>query len=325
MKPCRRSLLLAGVVLASGTRLSAQTDPAHRVAFLSGGRQADTQVYFDAFLAGMKALGYREGENLSIDAQFADYSVERGDKLAGEIAARKPAVILCSGAGIVAAFKVAPPLPLVFVYSGDPVEGGFADSLARPGRSATGISLLALELIAKRLEVLKSIKPNLRRVAFLASPLHPGQQQELVASRAAASRLGVEVLYHEVRTPAELSAALPAVVAEKADGALLFSDALMVGQRQMLAEFFLSQRIPSASGWSAFPDSGHLLSYGPERGAVWRRAAYFTDRILKGASPAELPIELPTKFELVVNRRTAAAMGLPLPPVVLARADRIVD
>jgi putative ABC transport system substrate-binding protein len=287
--------------------------------------RSDTQAYLNEFVGGMQALGYREGDNLSIDAQYADYSPERAGRLAAEIAERKPAVIVTSGGGITPATKLTPPLPVVFVFSGDPVEAGYADSLARPGRNATGITLLALDLIGKRLEFLKQIKPKLQRLAFLASPLHPGQKGELAASRAAANQLGIEVLYHEARTPDELAAALPLVAAEKVDGALLFSDALMIGQRQKLAEFFLRERIPSAAGWSAFPESGHLLSYGPERSAVWRRIAYFVDRILRGVRPADLPIELPTIFEFAVNRRTASQMGLSLPQGILARADRVIQ
>lgn len=320
----RRLLITSGALLGTSYAL-AQSLPVHRVAFLSGGRPSDSEAYFREFLSGMSALGYRDGDNLSIDAQFAEYSPERAATLAVEIAARKPAVILATGSGIAAASRLMPPLPVVFMHSGDPVEAGFADSIARPGRNATGITLLALDLIAKRLELLKEIKPNIRRVAFLASPLHPGQKGELAAARAAAAKLGVDVVYHEVRTPAELVAALPVVASEKPDGALLFSDALMSGQRQMLSEFFLKHRIPSAAGWSAFPDSGHLISFGPERNAVWRRLAYFVDRIVKGASPADLPIELPTIFELVVNRSTAAAMELSVPQVVLARALRVVE
>jgi putative ABC transport system substrate-binding protein len=234
-------------------------------------------------------------------------------------------VILAQGGGIAPACRLTPPIPVVFLHSGDPVEAGYVDSLARPGRNATGISLLALDLILKRMEFLKEMKPGLRRIAFLASPEHAGHKRELAASRTAAAQLGVEVSYHEVTTPAELAAALPKVAAEKPDAALLFSDSLMIGQRQLLAEFFLRQRIPSAAGWSAFPDTGHLLSFGAERGAVWRRLAYFVDRILKGARPADLPVELPTIFELVVNRKTAAAMGLTVPASVLARTDRTVD
>ncbi len=245
--------------------------------------------------------------------------------LAGEIAALGPAVIVASGVGIAPAFRLSPPVPVAFLMSGDPVDAGFADTLARPGRNATGVSLLALDLIVKRMEILKAIHPRLRRVALLASPEHAGQRHELAASKAAAMQLGIEVSYHEARNPAELERALADVAVARPDGALIFSDALMSGQRKVLAAFFLKHRIPSAAGWSAFPEVGHLVSYGPERGAAWRRMAYYVDRILKGARPGDLPVELPTVVEMVVNRRTAAAMGLELPPAIVARADRVID
>jgi putative ABC transport system substrate-binding protein len=321
----RRQLLIAAGAMLVAPRALAQAGRTHWVAFLSGGRPSDSEQFLNAFLGGMREHGYRVGANLSIDAQYAEYSTERAAKLAAEIAGRKPAVILAQGGGIAPACRLSPPLPVVFLHSGDPVEAGYVDSLARPGRNATGISLLALDLILKRMEFLKDVKPGLRRVAFLASPEHAGHKRELAASRTAAAQLGVQVSYYEVSTPADIAAALPKVAAEKPDAALLFSDSLMIGQRQLLAEFFLRQRIPSAAGWSAFPDSGHLLSYGAERSAVWRRLAYFADRILKGARPADLPVELPTIFELVVNRKTAAEMGLAVPPSILARADRAVD
>lgn len=297
----------------------------YRVAWLSGGRKADTEASFSALLDGLRDYGYREGDNLVLEARWADYVVERCPQLAAELAATKPAVIVTQGAAHGAAVRLSPPVPVVFLHSGDPVAAGLAESFARPGHHATGISLLALELTAKRMDLLRQIVPRLRRVAFLANPEHPGEQRELAASQAAAAQLGLEVTYHQNRTPAEVDRVLGTLAATRPDGAVLFSDALMVGQRQKLATFFLQHRIPSATGWSDFPESGHLLSYGPDRPAAWRRVAYFVDRILKGARPGELPIELPTVFETVLNRRTATALHLTVPPVLLARADRIID
>jgi len=322
----RRRLVLAAAsaLVARGLPAQAQSRTPHRVAFLAGGSQADVGYFFDSFRAAMRELGYREGENLLLDERYGNYSAERVKKLAEEVAALKPAVIVANGGGIVPACRLTPPLPVVFLQSGDPVDAGVADSYPRPGRNATGVTLLALELIPKRLEILRQIHPKLRRVAFLASPEHAGQKLELAASRDAAAKFHVAVTYHEARTGAELEKILPAVAAERPDGALLFSDALMIGQRKMLAEFFLKHRIASGASWSAFPESGHLMSYGPERHAAWKRLAYFVDRIVKGARPADLPIELPSTMELVVNRRTAAAMGLVLPNEVLLRSDRVV-
>ena len=295
------------------------------MALLSAGRQSDSAHFVDALLGELRVLGYQEGRTVEIDARYADYSATQAGRLAAEIAARKPTVIVASGGGIEPAVRLSPPLPVVFVHSGNPVDAGFANSLSRPGRNATGISLLALDLIAKRMEFLKQVQPRMQRVALLASPEHAGQQRELAASRAAAGQFGVEVLYHEARTPAELAAALPGVARDQPDAALLFSDALMVGQRQSLATFFLTRKIPSAAGYSAFPDSGHVLSYGPERLAVWRRTAHFVDRIVKGARPSDLPIELPTVFELVINRRSANAMDLVVPAQLMVLADRVID
>jgi len=311
--------------LFAAPRIAAQTARVHRIAFLSSGKQSDVSNGVAWLLEGLRPLGYEERRNLEIDARYGEYSSERTAKLAVEIAARKPVVIVASGGGIEPAIRLIPPQSVVFIHSGNPVDAGYAESLARPGRNATGISLMALDLIGKRMEFLQQIRPTMRRIAFLASPEHAGQKRELAASLAAAKKLGVEVQYHEARTPGELMAALPAVAQGKPDAALLFSDALMVGQREKLAEFFMLHKIPSAAGWTAFPDSGHLMSYGPERKAVWRRAANFVDRIIKGARPAELPIELPTVFELVLNRRTASAMNLTLPPAVLAGADRVIE
>ena len=235
------------------------------------------------------------------------------------------AVVVTQGAAHGPAARHAPPLPVVFLHSGDPVEAGLTESFAHPGRNATGVSLLAVDLTEKRMELLKQMVPKMRRVAFLANPEHPGEQRELAASRAAATQLGLAVTYYQTRNPAELDNALGAVVAARPDGALLFSDALMLGQRPKLAAFFLQHRIPSATGWSDFPESGHLPSYGPDRRAAWHRVAYFVDKTLKGARPADLPIELPTVFETVINRRTATAMQLSVSPAILVRADRMIE
>ena len=321
----RREIVFATGAVIAAPGVLAQPRPLPRIALLSGGRQSDSANSFSALLDGLRALGYQEGRTIEIDARYADYSAAQAQRLASEIASRKPALIVTSGSGIEPAIRLSPALAVVFVHSGNPVDAGFADSLARPGRNATGISLMALDLIAKRMEHLKQLQPAMRRVAFLASPEHAGQQREFAASRAAAELAGVDVTYLEARTPEELAAALPKVVEARPGGALLFSDALMYGQRQALAAFFLTHKIPSAAGYSAFPDSGHVLSYGPERLAVWRRVANFVDRIIKGAQPSEMPIELPTTFELVINRRSATAMGLTVPRELLVSADRLVD
>lgn len=173
--------------------------------------------------------------------------------------------------------------------------------------------------------VLKLLGEIARQVAFLANPEHPGEQREWAASRAAAEQLRIEVSYHQARNPAELDTAMGAVAAARPDAAMVFPDTLMLGQRQALAAFFIKQRIPSATGWASFAEGGHPFSYGPNVPAAWRRLAAFVDRILRGARPGDLPIELPSVIELVLNRRTATAMNLVLSPALLLRADRVID
>jgi len=303
----------------------AQAARGPRVGLISGGTASDSQLLVAALRAGLQGLGYREGENITLDVRHADYSAERAAAHAAELAALKSAVIVANGAGIGPACRLVPSMPVVFLHSGDPVVAGFVDSFARPGRNATGVSLLALDLIPKRIELLAQMRPDMRRLAFLCSPEHPGQQHELRASREAAERFRMTVDYHEARTPAELAAALPTVAAQRPHAAMLFSDALMVGQRKELAAFFLQHNIPSAAGWVGFPEAGHLLSYGPQRPAAWRRLTSFVDKILKGTPPAELPVELPTVIEMAVNRRTATAMKLALPATIVTRADQVFD
>ncbi len=321
--PNRRRVVVGLSCALGAPVLLAQTP--RRIAFLSGGTQSDAVHLLAALLSELQVIGYREGWDFILEARYANYSAATATALAGELAQLKPVLIFANGGGIAPATGLRPSIPVVFVHSGNPVDAGFADSLARPGRNATGISMLALDLISKRMELLKEIKPTMRRVAFFNSPEHAGQQRELAASLDAARRVGVEVTNYMVRTPAEVELALAQIAPNPPDAALLFSDALMVGMRNKLAVFFLRHRIPSAAGWAAFPEAGHLLSYGAERTAIWRRAAYFVDRILKGAQPADLPIELPTVIEMVVNRRTANAMNLMLPPGILIRADKVID
>lgn len=322
----RRAILALGSVLAlRGSAAWAQSSSMPRVAYLSGASRADTAETFESFLEGLRERGYVQGRSFVLDARWGDYSPERVLKLLGEIAALQPAVIVTHGGAVRPVSRLSPPLPVVYMQSGDPVEAGFADSYARPGRNSTGVSLLALDLIAKRMEILGQIVPKARRVAFLANPEHPGEQRELAASRAVAEQLRIEVSYHQARNPAELDTAMGAVAAARPDAAMVFPDTLMLGQRQALAAFFIKQRIPSATGWASFAEGGNLFSYGPNVPAAWRRLAAFVDRILRGARPGDLPIELPSVIELVLNRRTATAMNLVLSPALLLRADRVID
>lgn len=321
----RRLLALLGASLAAAVAPArAQTARTHRVAWLASSDREGGNLFFEAFQQAMRDLGYEVGRNLTLDVRWADYSAERTDQLAAELAALRPTVIVTQGPAARSASRLSPAIPVVFVFSGDPVDAGFVASLARPGRPVTGVSLLALDLAGKRLEILKEILPHAARVAIIANPQHAGEHRELAASKAAAERVGVRISYHPARNSAELDAALTAVAAARAEAAVIFPDALTIRWRDTIGAFALRQRIPTVTGWAPFAESGHLVSYGPNLPAAYRRAAYFVDRVLKGARPADLPVELPTILEMVVNRRTAQALGLVLPPSILARADRVI-
>ena len=207
MTSLRRRTIVTAAACVAAVGVAAQPSARPRVALLSGARQADNAPLVDALLAELRTLGHEDGRTMDFDAGYADYSAAQGQRIATEIAARKPTVIVATGPGIDLAVRLSPPLPVVFIHSGNPVDAGYVDSLPRPGRQATGISLMALDLIAKRMEFLKQLRPNLRRLALIASPEHAGQQRELAASRTAAAALALEVSYHEARTPVPMRSA----------------------------------------------------------------------------------------------------------------------
>jgi ABC-type uncharacterized transport system substrate-binding protein len=213
----------------------------------------------------------------------------------------------------------------VFSYSGDPIEAGFVKSLGRPGGNMTGITWLAFELVGKRLELLKEAVPRMSRVAVLANPAHPGEQRELGETEKTARAVGATVQYHQARTTADFHAAFDAIVRESADALLVFPDPSTMAHRRQLAEFAAKHRLPSVFGWREYVEAGGLMAYGPNRLETAKRLAVYVDKILKGAKPADLPIEQPTKFELVINLKTAKALGLTIPQSVLLRADEVIQ
>jgi putative ABC transport system substrate-binding protein len=215
-------------------------------------------------------------------------------------------------------------VPIVFGFSGDPVEAGLVASFARPGGRLTGIAMQSLELVGKRLEVLKELMPRLARVAILANPAHPGEQLELRASRVAADRLGLALQYLPVTSTRDFETAFAALRQERVEAIVAFPDALVMSQAKTIAAFARQHRVPAVSGWSEFAEEGNLLTYGPNLRTTWKQAAGVVDRLLRGARPADLPVDQPSSFELVINLRTADALGLKIPAAVALRADRVV-
>jgi putative ABC transport system substrate-binding protein len=272
--------------------------------------------------AGLAERGWVEGRNLTIDERWGDR--DSAEALARDLLRLEPRVLVAQGAMVLGARGVQSDVPIVFGFSGDPVEAGLVASFARPGGRLTGIAMQSLELVGKRLEIVKELMPKVSRVAILANPAHPGEQLELRASRAAADRLGLAVQYLPVSSARDFERALPALLRERAEAIVAFPDALVMSQAQAVAGFSRRHRIPAVSGWSEFAEEGNLLTYGPNLRATWQQAAGVVDRVLRGARPADLPVEQPASFELVINLRTAQALGLTIPTSLAMRAERLV-
>lgn len=296
-----------------------------RVAWLSYTRSDSPLRPLDAFRAGMQSAGYMEGINLRIDARWGDDSRERMNMLADELTATQPDVIVALGPAVFPFLRGGTALPLAFVFSGDPVEAKFVESLARPGRNMTGLTQLSLELVGKRLDVLRQALPRLKKVAVVANTGHPGEQAEWRVSRQAADALGLNLEYLPMRGPQDIDATLLAAKRARCEAVVVFPDAGMMGHSERFAAFALENALPAISGWAEFARRGNLLSYGPNATQAFTRVAHFVDRILKGARPAELPVEQPTTVELVVNLKAARAMGLTIPQSLLLRADEVVQ
>ncbi len=271
----------------------------------------------------MAALGHGSGA-FELDECWGDNSRETLERRALEALARKPNVVVSQGPAIHVARKLVTGIPIVFGMSGDPIDMGLAATLARPGGNLTGVTFMSYALVGKRVELLHEIAPAAKRLAVLSNPDHGGDAKELAATREAAAGLGVQVSHFPVRNASELENALGAMNAARAEAIVVHPDALMIEQRAAIARFSLERRIPVISGWAVLADSGSLMTYGPNLQACYRRLAYFVDRILRGAKPAELPIELPNTVELVVNLKSAQALGITVPPSILLRADRVI-
>ena len=321
----RRQFLLATGALLAASLARAQPAKTHRVAWLSVVSQKGSAPFLGTFMQGMAAHGYVPGRNLVIDARYGNDSREVLDRLAIEAAALKPAAFVTQGPALHAARKAHGNTPVVFGFSGDPVELGVVQSLGRPGGHFTGVTFLAYELSGKRVELIREVLPGVKRIGVVSNPNHVGDQKEFEATRQAAMRLGLEVTHHPVGNAAELERALAGIAATRTEAMVIHPDALMVQQRDAIARFSIQNRIPAISGWASIAEGGSLMTYGPIQQEAYRRLAYYVDRILRGASPADLPVELPAKLEMVVNLKTAKALGLTLPQSILMRADRVIE
>jgi putative tryptophan/tyrosine transport system substrate-binding protein len=278
----------------------------------------------DALRQGLHDLGYIEGQNLFIEYRYAEGKHERIPELVAELLGLKIDLILTSGPTTPIAAKIIKGVPVVFSFSGDPVEAGLIASLARPGGNTTGMTFFASVLAGKRVELLKEAVPGTARVGVLANPNHAGESLEFRETETAATAMSVTIQRHTAQMADDFAGAFNAIAKQRATAIITFPDALMLAHRKEIAEFAVTQRLASLGGWSQFADAGGLMTYGPNLSDSFRRVALYVDKIVKGAKPADLPVEQPTKFELVINLKTAKQIGLTIPPNVLARADRVI-
>ncbi len=294
---------------------------AHRIGWISTEAQPDPFV--DGFREGLRRHGYVEGQSVVLDLRYTrDLDALR--TAVAELTQTKVAFIVSSGPAI-RAVRGARDIPVLFAISGDPVELGLAASIGRPGGNFTGLTFLSLEIAGKRVELLKQAVPRLRKLAVLSNTDHPGERSERRATEESARALGLAVSYIPFTGGGQLDGGLSAVHDARADAMVVFPEGATMVARAKIAQFAVAERLPSMFGWSEYADAGGLMSYGANQRDTYVRLAAFADKLLRGATTAELPIEQPTRFELVVNLRTATALGITLPPATLLLANRRIE
>jgi putative ABC transport system substrate-binding protein len=320
------SALLALGLLAVPLAAQAQPTPGKtaRIGYLSF--RSGPSYLDEAFRQGLRELGYFEGQNIAIEYRWADFKPDRASALAAELVRLQVDVIVSTGGPIpaTAAKRATKTIPVVF-SAGDPVGAGLVVSLNRPGGNLTGVNLLANELEAKRLQLLKEAVPGVSRVAVLANPATPTTGATLKGLEGVARALRVKIQVLEVRERQGIDDAFAAMARERAEALLVMTDPLFLAQRERIVDLAAKHRLPGIFGWREFAEAGGLLSYGTNVADMYRRLATYVDKILKGAKPGDLPIEQPTKFEFVINLKTAKALGLTIPPSILSRADRLIE
>jgi putative tryptophan/tyrosine transport system substrate-binding protein len=297
-----------------------------RIGFLSARSSTDKPDFLEVFRQGLRELGYVEGQTIAIESRFAEGRPERLPALAAELVRLKVDVIVTAAPPAPEAAKQATStIPIVFTVAGDPVAEGLVASLARPGGNITGLSSISGEVVGKQFELLKVVAPKVSRVAVLQNPSSQTHHHTLRQAEDAARTLGVQLQIVQARTPPEIDAAFAAMRSQRAGGVLVLRDPLFLNQRTKIAALAAKSRLPAVYGFREEAEAGGLMAYGANVPLMFLRAATYVDKILKGAKPADLPVEQPTKFELVINLKTAKTLGLTIPPSLLQRADEVIQ
>jgi putative ABC transport system substrate-binding protein len=316
---------IVGPVLSAPLAAAAQAGKVYRVGFLW-----DSPAMFpdaiEAFRRGLRDLGWVEGQNIVVEYRWGEGRHDRLHDLAEELVRLKVDVIVAGGSFYTEAAKRATStIPIIFVSHADPIRSGHVASLARPGANITGVALMMTETNAKGLELLKEAVPGLSRVAVIWDPATPSHGPGLKAVEVAGRTLGLQLQPVAVRSATEFDSAFSAMVRERAGGLLVLSTPIFIADAKRLAELAITHKLPSMFGPRHHVEAGGLMSYSPDRAEVFRRGAIYVDKVLKGAKPADLPVEQPTKFELVINLKTAKALGLTISQSFLVRADQVIQ
>jgi putative tryptophan/tyrosine transport system substrate-binding protein len=309
-----------------------QRERVRRIAWLGAGRAGEPSPYLDSLRAGLREWGWSEGRNLTI-GRFWATGLDNMEAAARELLVSDPEVIVAQEFTVLALRSLKTVKPVVFGFSGDPLDVKLVQSWARPGGNFTGMSYLAIELVGKRIELLKEWRPQTRRIAVLARPQHPGEHLERKASEEAVAKIGIELSYFPytsrsflpARDLSDLETAFRAIVQDQCDALVIFPDSAMYEISERIARFALEAKLPSVSGWSSFANKGLLMTYGPNVRELYRSLAGYVDRILRGTPPADLPFQAPTSLYLAINQKTAKTLGVEIPPTLLARADEVIE
>jgi putative ABC transport system substrate-binding protein len=324
----RRNFVVSalGMLAAPHSAYAQQKAPkVSRIGWLTAQQAASLTPFIGAFRAGLAELGYREHRNLEIDYRYGDDNLLRVAPLAGELVRESVDLLVVQGAAVPLVYELKLPIPVVYVFSGDPVSAGFAESLSHPLGNMTGLTFMAAELNGKRLQLLQDLIPNLQRVAIIANPEHPGSQLERTYSEDTARRLGMNIEFFGTASREQLDSAFATMEKNPPQAISLFADGFAIQYRQRIIDFGMAHRAPVISGWPVFAKSGALCTYGPKLSESYRRLAYYVDRVLKGAHTSDLPIEQPTKFETVINMKTARTLGLTVPNSMVVAADEVIE
>ena len=317
--------LLGGVAVTWPLAANAQSKTP-RIGFMGNSTAALEANLVGAFREGLREHGYEEGRNIVIEYRWADGKYERFPALVAELIAANVEVIVTAGTPAALAMKKATTtVPLVMVAVGDPVGTGLVPSLARPGANLTGLSSVAPDLEGKRLQLLREVVPALSHVAMFINSLNPSHVSSMRQARAAAQTMGIKLQLHDIRKSEDLDDAFAAIRKERPDAVLILADRVFLHNRERMIDFTKEQRLPNVNAYKELVEVGGLMSYGPSYEDMHKRAAIYVDKILKGAKPADLPIEQPSKFTFIVNLKAAKALGVTVPSQLLGLADELID